>query len=66
MSGMVGKDPTRLAMPGAKARRAHDGPQLKLQLCEWVEDTSLNLGGGEEVWDLVLSAAAEEWDKNKG
>ena len=65
LSGMARKEPAKLALPGAKVRRAHEGPQLKLQLCEWVEDTSLNLGGGEEVWDAVLSAAAEEWGKNK-
>ena len=66
LSGMAGKSsPGKLKLPGAKVRRAHEGPQLKLQLCEWVEDTSLNLGGGEEVWDAVLLAAAEEWGKNK-
>ena len=34
LSGMAGKSPAKLALPGAKVRRAHEGPQLKLQLCE--------------------------------
>ena len=38
---------------------------MKLRLCEWLEDTSLDLGGDEGAWEAVLLAAAEEWGKSK-
>ena len=44
-------------------RRSGEGPQLKLELCEWMEKMHVECGGGDEAWEAVLQAASEEWCK---
>ena len=50
-----------LRMPGASKQRRNEGPQVKLQLCKWIEDIVVKLGGDAEVQALVLAAAGEQW-----
>ena len=51
-----------LRIPGAASKRRHEGPQVKLRLCEWYEDTVVALGGGPEAEKLVIAAVGEQWD----
>ena len=51
-----------LRMPGGRARREHEGPQVKWQLCKWMRDTWEKLGGSDEAWQSILLAVAEEWN----
>ena len=54
-----------LRAPGGKIRRTCEGPQLKLKLCEWAGRIVRDCGGGDEVWEAVVEAVAEEWGKGK-
>ena len=51
-----------LRMPGAVERTcAHEGPQVKLRMCEWFRKTLLTIGGTEEMRGVLLGAVAEKW-----
>ena len=65
LGGLVGKTPAELRIPGSRARRSGEGPQLKLRLCKWLDKMNEAGGGGEDVWEACLGSAAEEWDKDK-
>ena len=54
-----------LRMPGSHKKRRNEGPQLKLQLCKWIEGIVVKLGGDAEVQALVLAAAGEQWGISK-
>ena len=55
---------SEMRMPGAPKRR-NEGPQVRLQLCEWIEETLVGLGGDAEVEKLVFAAVGEQWDMSK-
>ena len=59
-----GVEPSELRLPGGRVRRGGEGPQLKLQLAEWMRKLHEQCGGGDEVWEEVVLAAAEEWGKS--
>ena len=48
-----------LRMPGSHKKRKNEGPQLKLQLCKWIEDAVVKLGGDAEAQAMILAAATE-------
>ena len=51
-----------LRMPGGEERSSrHEGPQVKLRLCQWFEKTLEELGGSEEMHEVLLGAVAEKW-----
>ena len=56
--------PAELRIPGGKHRRTNEGPQLKLKLCEWLESQLEAMGGTDDAWHMILSAAAEEWNRD--
>ena len=56
--------PAELRIPGGKHRRTNEGPQLKLKLCEWLESQLEAMGGTDDAWHMILSAAAEEWSRD--
>ena len=62
LSEEAGKSVAQLRMPGIQARdSSHEGPQVKLRLCKWFEKSHEDLGGTDEVWDMLVSAVAEKW-----
>ena len=65
LAALRGVEASALRLPGGRVRRTGEGPQLKLRLCHWIEKVALECGGGDEVWEAVLGAAAEDWGKGK-
>ena len=62
LSEAAGKSVAELRMPGTQARdSSHEGPQVKLRLCKWSEKTHEELGGTDEVREMLVSAVAEKW-----
>ena len=63
LSKAFGKDADGMRIPGGTRGRdsRHEGPQVKLRLCNWVEKTHADLGGTDEVYDLILHVVAEQW-----
>ena len=58
-----GKPLGEMRMPGNHERNTmHEGPQVKLQLCQWFEKTLEGLGGSDESRELVVKAVSERWD----
>ena len=58
----LGRPVSHLRMPGAEAIRKHEGPQVRLALIEWMDKIHEDMGGGDEAWNLILRAAADEWN----
>ena len=62
LTDMAETSGAELRMPGSQARdSSHEGPQVRLRLCNWVQKTHEDLGGTDEVWDVVVNAVAEKW-----
>ena len=58
-----GKSIGDLRMPGSIARdSSHEGPQVKLKLCKWVAKTLEDIGGGDELLEVIMRAIAERWN----
>ena len=58
----AGMSAAELRMPGAAQRDSrHEGPQVRLRLCTWIEKTYEALGGTDEVYDLIIGDVAEKW-----
>ena len=58
----LGKAVGDLRMPGFASREGmHEGPQVKLRLCRWMENYHEAMGGTSEAWDKVVRGVAEAW-----
>ena len=58
----AGKPVAHLRMPGSSERDSkHEGPQVRLRLCNWFEKTLEDLGGSDESRGALLTAVAERW-----
>ena len=56
------KKMSELKMPGNIERsNKHEGPQVKLRLCKWFEKKLEELGGSDEMHEVLLGAVAEKW-----
>ena len=56
------KQLSQLQMPGNILRsNIHEGPQVKLRLCNWFEKKLVELGGSDEMFEVLLGAIAEKW-----
>ena len=54
---------SELRMPGSIERSSkHEGPQVKLRLCKWFEQTLEQLGGSDEMYEILADAVAEKWE----
>ena len=57
-----GKPLSELRMPGGIERSSkHEGPQVKLRLCKWFEKRLEELGGSDEMHEVLLGAVAQKW-----
>jgi len=62
LSEAAGKPLSELRIPGTVERSSrHEGPQVRLALCEWMEKTHEAIGGTAEAWEIVVVAVAEDW-----
>ena len=51
-----------LKMPGCEERSSkHEGPQVKLMLCKWFAKKLEEIGGSDEMKEVLLQAVAEQW-----
>ncbi len=62
LSEAAGKTVAEMRMPGSSERRnQHEGPQVRLALCEWMEKSHEAIGGSDEAWETIVLAVAEKW-----
>ena len=66
LSEASGKPLSELRMPGVCIRDStREGPQVRLRLCAWFEKNHADLGGSDEVWELLLRVVADKWNVSR-